>query len=78
MLKKIVLTTMSLAVLTTIINAKEDKNHVVNMGKTTVLKAKLSKMTTAELELKVEECTNKGTMPFEMGVELINRWTKTI
>ena len=75
MLKNVMVTLMALALLTITLNAKEVKNHVVNMGTTTLLKEKLSKMSTKELEIKVEECTNKGTMPFEMGVELINRWT---
>ena len=76
MLKNVMVTLMTLALLTITLNAKEVKNHVVNMGTTTLLKEKLSKMSTKELEIKVEECTQKGTMPFEMGVELINRWTQ--
>ena len=76
MLKNTLVTILILAVMATMIDAKEESNHVVNMGSSMVLKDKLARMSTTELEQKVEECTQKGTMPFEMGVELINRWTK--
>jgi len=33
-------------------------------------------MSTAELEQKVERLTVNGTVPFEMGMELMKRWTK--
>lgn len=32
-------------------------------------------METSELQIKVEELSQSGELPFEMGLELINRWT---
>ncbi len=34
-------------------------------------------MTTAELQIQVEKLSNQGNLPFEMGLELMNRWTET-
>ncbi|CAA6822431.1 MAG: Unknown protein [uncultured Sulfurovum sp.] len=31
-------------------------------------------LSTAELQIKVETLSNKGTLPFEMGLELMKRW----
>ena len=73
-MKKIILTSVLLATLTLTLNATEKKHNVVTMGEVMILKKKLSKMTTPELEAKVEECSNRGTMPFEMGAELLKRW----
>ena len=33
-------------------------------------------MSTTELEKEVERLTVNGNVPFEMGVELMKRWTK--
>ena len=33
-------------------------------------------MSTVELEKEVERLTVKGNVPFEMGMELLKRWTK--
>ena len=33
-------------------------------------------MSTAALQKEVERLTIKGDVPFEMGLELMNRWTK--
>lgn len=33
-------------------------------------------MSTTELEKEVERLTLNGNVPFEMGVELLKRWTK--
>ncbi len=33
------------------------------------------KMSTTELQIEVERLSNAGKLPFEMGLELINRWT---
>ena len=34
------------------------------------------KMSTSELEKEVERLTLKGNVPFEMGVELMKRWSR--
>ena len=31
-------------------------------------------LSTAQLQLEVETLSNQGTLPFEMGLELMNRW----
>ena len=33
-------------------------------------------MSTQELQQQVEMRSNKGTLPFEMGLELMHRWSK--
>jgi len=33
-------------------------------------------MSTQELQGKVEELSLKGTLPFEMGIELMHRWSE--
>ena len=32
-------------------------------------------MTTEEIQLKVEKHSNSGDLPFQLGLELIKRWT---
>ena len=34
-------------------------------------------MSTNELQIHVEKLSNEGNLPFEMGVELMNRWTES-
>jgi len=36
----------------------------------------ISRMSTMQLQEEVEKRTNAGMVPFEMGVELIRRWTE--
>jgi len=36
----------------------------------------ISRMSTMQLQEEVEKRTNAGIVPFDMGVELIRRWTK--
>ena len=36
-----------------------------------------TKMSTTELQIEVEKLSNQGNLPFEMGLELMNRWTET-
>ena len=33
-------------------------------------------MSTTELQIKVEKLSTQGNLPFEMGLELINRWSE--
>jgi len=35
-----------------------------------------STMTTQELQIQVEKLSQAGNLPFEMGLELMKRWTK--
>jgi hypothetical protein len=35
------------------------------------------KMSTTELQIEVERLSAKNKLPFEMGLELMNRWTET-
>ena len=36
-----------------------------------------TQMSTSELQIEVEKLSNQGKLPFEMGLELMNRWTET-
>ena len=34
-------------------------------------------MSTTQLQIQVEKLSNQGDLPFQMGLELMNRWTVT-
>ena len=61
---------------------KKTRVNVSNMGVTTKttnstsINAVYKNMSTAKLEKEVERLTVNGTVPFEMGMELMKRWTK--
>lgn len=78
-LGKLILITM---LFSTVIYAKNVKLNIKTMG----VKAEVAhiasistpyqSMSTQELEKEVERMTISGNVPFEMGVELMKRWTK--
>ena len=71
-----------LCVSTIMIYASNSRVNVTSMGiqaETTVFTSKTTEykhMSTTELEKEVERLTLSGNVPFEMGVELMKRWTK--
>jgi len=64
------------------IYAANIKTNVTTMGvnpevaKITSISTSYHTMSTTELEKEVERLTVNGNVPFEMGVELMKRWTK--
>lgn len=79
MLRKII---TLICVSSTMIVASTTRMNVTSMGitsETTEFTAKHTEykhMSTTELEKEVERLTLNGNVPFEMGVELLKRWTK--
>lgn len=73
---------VSIAMLTTISNSENTKINITTMGvkpeiaKIASTSTSYQHMSTKELEHEVERLTISGNVPFEMGVELMKRWTK--
>lgn len=44
---------------------------------TTEVAPSYKQMSTAELQIEVERLSNEDKLPFKMGLELIQRWSKT-
>jgi len=67
---------------TTMIVAASTKMNITTMGvkpevaKIASMNTSYQTMSTEELENEVERLTVSGTVPFDMGVELMKRWTK--
>ena len=67
---------------TTMISAANIKTNVTTMGvkpevaKIASISTSYHTMSTKDLEKEVERLTVNGNVPFEMGVELMKRWTK--
>ena len=67
---------------TTMIYAANIKMNITTMGvksevaKIASMSTSYQYMSTIELEKEVERLTINGTVRFEMGVELMKRWTK--
>ena len=67
---------------TTMTYAANIKTNVTTMGvkpevaKIASISTSYQYMSTTELEKEVERLTVNGNVPFEMGVELMKRWTK--
>ena len=67
---------------TTLIYAENTKTNVTTMGvnpevaKIASISTSYHYMSTKDLEKEVERLTVSGNVPFEMGVELMKRWTK--
>ena len=73
---------IAFACITTMTYAANIKTNVTTMGVNPVV-AKIASISTAyqymsskDLEKEVERLTANGNVPFEMGVELMKRWTK--
>ena len=49
----------------------------MSFTKTTVEAKHFTKMSTTELQIEVERLSAKDQLPFEMGLELMKRWTET-
>jgi len=63
----------------TMLVASTTRMNVTTMGIATEFKSAHTEykyMSTNELEKEVERLTLSGDVPFDMGVELIKRWTK--
>jgi len=79
MLRKI---TTLLCVSVTMIYAGNTKMNITTMGvkpevaKIASIKTSYHYMSTEELETEVERLTVIGDVPFDMGMELMKRWTK--
>ncbi len=71
-----------ICVSSTIIFASTTRMNVTSMGITsettefTNINTEYTHMSTNELEKEVERLTLSGNVPFEMGMELMKRWTK--
>ena len=69
-------------ILTTMTYAENIKMNVTTMGvkpevaKIASISTSYQYMSTKDLEKEVERLTVNGNVPFEMGVELMKRWTK--
>jgi len=69
-------------ILTTMVHASNPKMNVTSMGvkpeiaKITSISTSYQNLSTAELEKEVERLTVRGNVPFEMGMELMKRWTR--
>ncbi|CAA6810089.1 MAG: Unknown protein [uncultured Sulfurovum sp.] len=49
-----------------------------NHSNQAISKAKhYTQMSTVELQIEVERLSNKGILPFEMGLELLKRWAES-
>lgn len=64
-----------LAATTTYANNKDNLYSLNNKDYTTLEKS-YQHMNTAQLQKEVETRSKIGNLPFEMGMELIKRWTK--
>ena len=64
---------------TTMIHASTTKNitesETITNNATTV-KTSYTSMSTEELQIEVEKHSHKDCLPFELGKEMIKRWTK--
>ncbi len=69
-------------ILTTMTYAENIKMNITTMGvkpevaKIASIRTSYQYMSTTELEKEVERLTVCGNVPFEMGMELMKRWTK--
>ena len=62
---------------TTMINASnEDSFSTIENKANTTIQASYQTMSTAQLQEEVEKRSINGELSFEMGMELIERWTK--
>lgn len=67
---------------TTLSYAENTKMNITTMGvkpevaKIASISTSYHYMSTKDLEKEVERLTVNGNVPFEMGVELMKRWTK--
>ena len=71
-----------ISVSTIMLCASNPKINVTSMGIKSEVKpfasiaTQYKSMSTSELEKEVERLTINGNVPFEMGLELMKRWTK--
>ena len=72
-----------ICVCATISQASTTRLNVSGMGmqteatKFSTVDTSYSTMSTKELEKEVERLTVRGNVPFEMGIELMKRWTSS-
>ena len=77
-MKKKYIHILIISILTTTVSFAEIENVTVenNTEFEEFANHEISRMTTMQLQEEVEKRTNAGMVPFEMGVELIRRWTE--
>ncbi|MDQ7084319.1 MAG: hypothetical protein Q9M36_05035 [Sulfurovum sp.] len=69
--KILIITTALLTLSFTMLHAVDSKKQIAPMATTSYLS-----MTTEVLEQEVEKRTIEGNLPFDMGLELMKRWTE--
>jgi len=75
MTRKIMRISLIVAMFSTAIIA-ENKSLANIEGFEEIASSEIYRMSTIELQNEVEKRTNAGKVPFEMGLELIRRWTE--
>lgn len=76
MKKNILKSIVGVSLITTSITYASTTNKVIKEHKNTGLCYTELCMNTPELESEVEKRSLEGNLPFEMGLELIKRWTQ--
>ena len=52
-------------------------SNTMSLNKTQVASKHFTEMSTTELQVKVERLSIEDKLPFEMGLELMKRWTES-
>ena len=78
---KTVATIITLSIITTTITQASTQNNIIAEDTFTPCgldeTVHYDEMTTAMIQLEVEKHSQKGDLPFDLGKELIKRWTKS-